>query len=55
MTANGTNYNTQTVCSMDSIVTRDYKNELPVVITKTIAATVTKAVAAYVANVRSTL
>ena len=50
VTANGTNYNTQTVCSMDSIVTRDYKNELPVVITKTIAATVTKAVAAYVAN-----
>ncbi len=35
---------------MDSIVTLDYKNELPVVITKTIAATVTKAVAAYAAN-----
>ena len=50
VTANGTNYNTQTVCSMDSIVTLDYKNELPVVITKTIAATITKAVAAYAAN-----
>ena len=50
VTANGTNYNTQTICSMDSIVTLDYKNELPVVITKTIAATITKAVAAYAAN-----
>ncbi len=50
VTANGTNYNTQLICSMDSIVTLDYKNELPVVITKTIAATVTKAIAAYAAN-----
>ncbi|HEY5345637.1 MAG TPA: hypothetical protein VIK62_04770 [Verrucomicrobiae bacterium] len=50
VTANGTNYNTQIICSMDSIVTLDYKNELPVVITKTIAATITKAVAAYAAN-----
>jgi hypothetical protein len=50
VSANGTNYNTQLICSMDSIVTLDYKNELPVVITKTIAATVTKAVAAYAAN-----
>ena len=50
VTADGTNYNTQLICSMDSIVTLDYKNELPVVITKTIAATVTKAVAAYAAN-----
>jgi hypothetical protein len=48
--ANGTNYNTQTICSMDSIVTLDYKNELPIVITKTIAATITKAVAAYAIN-----
>jgi len=47
---NGTNYNTQTVASMDSIVKLDYQNELPVVITKTIAATITKAVAAYAAN-----
>ena len=50
ISANGTNYNCQTVCSMDSIVALDYKNELPIVITKTIAATVTKAVAAYAAN-----
>ena len=50
VTANGTNYQTETVCNMDSIVARDFKNDLPIVITKTIAATVTKAVAAYVAN-----
>lgn len=50
VTANGKSYNTEIVCSMDSIVTRDYKNELPVVITKTIASTVVKAAAAYVAN-----
>jgi hypothetical protein len=50
VTANGINYNTETICSMDGIVTLDYKNDLPIVITKTIAATVTKAVAAYAAN-----
>jgi hypothetical protein len=50
VSANGTNYNTQTICSMDSIVTLDFKNEQPIVITKTIAATITKAVAAYAAN-----
>ena len=50
VSANGTNYNTQTVASMDGIIVLDYKNELPVVITKTIAATITKAVAAYAAN-----
>lgn len=50
VTANGVNYRTETVCSMDGIVVQDYKNALPIVITKTIAATVTKAVAAYAAN-----
>jgi len=50
VTVNGTNYTTQTVANMDSIVALDFKNEQPVVITKTIAATVTKAVAAYAAN-----
>jgi hypothetical protein len=50
VTAGGTNYNTQLVGSMDSMIVRDYKNDLPIVIIKTIAATVTKAVAAYVAN-----
>lgn len=47
---NGTNYSTETVASMDSIVVTDFKDEQPVVITKTIAATITKAVAAYAAN-----
>ncbi len=50
VTANGKSYNTEIICSLDSIVKRDYKNELPVVITKTIASTVVKAAAAYVAN-----
>jgi hypothetical protein len=35
---------------MDSVIGLDFKNEMPVVITKTIAATVTKAVAAYAIN-----
>jgi hypothetical protein len=50
VTANGANYETKLISNMDSVVVRDYKNELPVVITKTIAATVAKAAAAYVAN-----
>ncbi len=48
--ANGTTYQTRTVASMDSIIALDFKNELPVIITKTLAATITKAVAAYFAN-----
>jgi hypothetical protein len=48
--ANGATYPTHTIASMDSIIAVDFKNELPVVITKTVAATVTKAVAAYFAN-----
>ena len=51
VSANGTNAATTTVlCDMDSIIGLDFKNEMPVVITKTIAATVTKAIAAYAAN-----
>jgi hypothetical protein len=50
VTANGTNYETKPVCNMDSVVVTDYKNELPIVITKTIAATIAKAATAYVAN-----
>ena len=50
VSANGTNVTTAAVASMDGIVSLDFKNDLPVVITKTIAATVVKAVAAYVAN-----
>ncbi len=50
VTAGGANYTTQTIANMDGIVALDFKNEQPVVITKTIASTVTKAVAAYAAN-----
>jgi hypothetical protein len=35
---------------MDSVIGLDFKNEMPVVITKTIASTITKAVAAYAIN-----
>jgi hypothetical protein len=48
--ANGTNYLTHGVASMDAIVAQDFKNELPVIIAKTIASSVTKGVAAYFAN-----
>ena len=50
VTAGGQNYATKEIANMDSIIVQDYKNDLPIVITKTIAATVVKAVAAYAAN-----
>jgi hypothetical protein len=50
VTANGVNAATTLVASMDGVVATDFKNEMPVVITKTIAATIVKAVAAYAAN-----
>ena len=50
VTANGTSQTTSLVASMDSVIGLDFKNEMPIVITKTIAATVTKAVAAYGVN-----
>ncbi len=48
--ADGVGVNSALVASIDSIVATDFKNELPVVITKTIASTITKAVAAYAIN-----
>jgi hypothetical protein len=48
--AGGTNLPTAVVASIDGVVAQDFKNELPVVVTKTIASTVIKAVAAYAAN-----
>jgi hypothetical protein len=50
VTANGTSQTTSLIAGMDSVIGLDFKNEMPVVITKTIAATVTKAVAAYAVN-----
>ena len=48
--AGGKNYGTLLVSDMDSVIGIDFKNEQPVVIAKTIAATVIKGVAAYAAN-----
>lgn len=46
----GTTASTQLVASMDSVVAQDFKDQLPVVISKTVAATVVKAAAAYAVN-----
>jgi hypothetical protein len=48
--ADNHSFPTELVGSMDSVITSDFKNEEPAVVTKTIAATVIKAVAAYAAN-----
>lgn len=50
VTAGGTNETTALLASMDSIIAQDFKNELPSIITKTIAATVTKGAASYALN-----
>ena len=49
-TSSSTTATTSPIASMDSVIGLDFKNEMPVVIAKTIAATVTKAVAAYAIN-----
>jgi uncharacterized protein len=48
--ADGKDFGTALVSDMDSVIGLDFKNEMPIVITKTIAATVVKGVAAYAAN-----
>jgi uncharacterized protein len=48
--ADGRNLTTSLVSDMDSVIGLDFKNEMPVIITKTIAAAVVKGVAAYAAN-----
>jgi len=48
--SDGQSYSTSTLSDMDAIVTREFKNELPLIITKTIIATVTKAAIAYGLN-----
>ena len=48
--AGGTDMPTSLVSDMDSVIGLDFKNEMPIVITKTIAAAVVKGVAAYAAN-----
>lgn len=50
VTAGGSNEMTAVVASMDSVIGQDFKNELPTIITKTIAATVAKGAASYALN-----
>jgi hypothetical protein len=50
VTVDGKSLDTELVSDMDSVIGLDFKNEMPIVITKTIAATVVKGVAAYAAN-----
>ncbi len=49
-TAGSTTATTCPVASMDSVIGLDFKNEMPIVIAKTIASTIAKAAAAYAAN-----
>jgi len=46
----GTAARTEIIASMDGIVAQDLKNEMPLIITRTLAATVAKAAAAYAIN-----
>jgi uncharacterized protein len=50
VTATGLSETTLPIASLDSVVGQDFKNELPVIITKTLVSTITKAVAAYAVN-----
>lgn len=44
-TAAGTSLSSERLCSMDAVISRDFKNEWPVMMTKTLLTTVTKAIA----------
>ena len=48
--AGGSNETTALLASMDSVIAQDFKNELPSIITKTIAATIVKGAAGYALN-----
>lgn len=48
--ADGVQGNTEAVASMDSIIALDFKNEWPVILTKTLIATVAKGAASYGVN-----
>jgi len=50
LTVGSSSVTTSPVANMDGVVGLDFKNELPVIITKTIASTITKAIAAYAIN-----
>ena len=49
-TADGQRYDTQFLASMDGMIALDFRNEMPVIITRTIATAVARAVGAYVIN-----
>ena len=48
--AGGTSCRTTVIANMDHVIAREFKNELPLVITKTLIATATKAATAYAIN-----
>ena len=43
---NGTYYSSELLCSMDAVISKDFKNDWPVVVTKTLLTTATKAIIA---------
>ncbi len=50
VTGTGVSASTELIASMDSVIGHDFKNELPSIITKTMASTIAKAAAGYAAN-----
>ncbi len=49
-TGNGVSWVSERLCSMDSVIGRDFKNDWPVMMTKTLLTTATKAIAGRVAE-----
>ena len=49
-TTSGTRLNTATVASLDSVIARDFEDEKPAIITRTLVSTLAKGAAAFVAN-----
>lgn len=45
VSANGTSWPSERLCSMDAVISRDFKNEWPMIMTKTLLTTATKAIA----------
>ena len=45
ITSDGSAYDTELLCNMDSVISRDFKNEWPSVVTATLLTTATKAIA----------
>ena len=45
VSSSGTSYSSELLCSMDAIISRDFKNDWPMVVTKTLLTSATKAIA----------